>query len=382
MTKIIKISTWAVALMTIMLLDSSCNEDFQWPSSSDNTDTIKIVNKFIADNMEQYYLWYNDMPDKDYKKETDPFAYFKSLLYKDDKWSYITNDYENMEKSTLGKEKTFGYSIVFGKFNNVDAYFAVLQYVNPNTAADKAGLIRGDIIIGINGQDITDKNYMQLINNDQLTLNMGILSPQGISKGRSVTLISETSDIHPVLLRQVTVINSHKIGYIVYNKFAESYHDEIDEAFQYFSNEGISDLVIDLRYNQGGDLSAARRMCSSVAPLDVVNNKKILVNIEWNDKLQKYFKENNRTDELKVDFDPTVPTKLGLKRLFVLTGESTASASELTIMGLEPYIDVVVIGVNTVGKYVGSITLQPKVKKNGEWVINETIYLGLTTDHV
>jgi C-terminal processing protease CtpA/Prc len=102
-----------------------------------------------------------------------------------------------------------------------------------------------------------------------------------------------------------------------------------------------------------------------------VDNKSTLVSYQWNDKYQAYWISKDRQDQLGVKFDPNVPVKLGLSKVYVLTGRGTASASELTICGLEPYMDVIIVGDTTYGKYTASITIKPE-----DWYDNESDYAG------
>ena len=99
--------------------------------------------------MEDIYLWYKDMPDIHPNSETDPKVFYKKLLYKDDKWSYITNDATSLTNSFAGVETTFGYQLAFYNTSlNSNEYFAVVEYVNDNTPASLAGISRGDYFVG------------------------------------------------------------------------------------------------------------------------------------------------------------------------------------------------------------------------------------------
>ncbi|HDR51193.1 MAG TPA: hypothetical protein ENN90_06165, partial [Mariniphaga anaerophila] len=98
----------------------------------------------------------------------------------------------------------------------------------------------------------------------------------------------------------------------------------------------------------------------------VVNSNSTLVTYQWNDKYQNYWKSNRRTDQIEVDFISNTKVQMGLNKLYILTGGGTASASELSITGLKPYMDVVTVGETTYGKYTGSITLKPEFYYDNE----------------
>ncbi len=324
--------------------------------------TLKI-NKFIETSMKDIYLWYDEMPDVDINYEEDPEAYFYKLLYEDDKWSYITNDIGSFENSLEGVETSYGYSLAFGLFSNTEDVFAIVEYVYEGTPASKAGLKRGDIIIQMDGGAITKDNYTDLLYASSITITLGELDGNTIyAKEPTVSMVAEELTLNPVLIKKVIGYGGHKVGYLFYAQYISDFTPSLDEAFQYFQSEGITDLIIDLRYNPGGQIYAAQYLCSSVAPVGTVNNNSTLVTLQWNDKYQDYFEQNRNlySGYTEALFTDTVAVKLGLDELYILTGSGTASASELTITGLSPYMNVTTVGDTTYGKYTASITVKPE----------------------
>jgi carboxyl-terminal processing protease len=364
-----KIKHWSPLILITFLFFAGCKKEVlpaDEPVKEKAPVLTQKINGFIKDVMTDVYLWNDKLPVIDILYETNSKAYFKKLLYSEDKWSYITDDITAFEQSLQGIEKTYGYSLAFGRFTDATGtptgnYFGIVEYVYPNTPASKAGFSRGDIIVKLNGGDITRDNYMSLLSGASISVTKGILISQSISTGETFTLIAEELHLDPVLMYKIIERDGHKIGYLLYLQYISSYNSSsLYTAFQYFKDNQITDLVLDLRYNGGGYTSAAQYLTSSIAPLNIVNNNNVLVYYQWNDKYQAYYTSKDAKEELEIKFDPAVPVKLGLSKVTVLTGSGTASASELTICGLEPYMDVILVGDTTYGKYTASITIKPE----------------------
>ncbi len=361
-----KITLFWVLILFIII---GCKED-PLPDPDPDPEPIKEqapaltrkINKFIKDAMEDVYLWTSEVPDIDHRYEFDSKAFFKKLVYIEDKWSYVTDDIQSLLESFEGVETSFGYSLAFGRFSNTGNIFAIVEFVYPDTPASEAGLKRGDIIVLNNGDDMTDANYRELLNAGIINISLGILGQGGISvDSKVISMTARKLKLDPVLIADVVEHEGHKIGYLFYAQFITDFNSSLDSAFQFFTDEGITDLVVDLRYNPGGYTSAAQHFCSSVAPLSAVNTKSTLVTFRWNEKYQRYWESNNVTSQLQIRFVDNTRIKMGLNRIFFLTGRGTASASELCITGLIPYMqEVVLIGESTYGKYTGSITIQPE----------------------
>ncbi len=326
--------------------------------------TIKI-NEFIEAVMTDVYFWYKEVPDIDIRYEFDSKAYFDKLLATEDKWSFVTEDAKKLEDSFEGKETSYGWSLAFGRFTDqsgspTGSLFALVEFVYPDTPADKAGAKRGDMIFEINGADITEKNYLSLLSSDNLTFTYGQYGSAGITNVKTGNMVALELNLDPVQFKKIIEHGGRKIGYLFYAQYISNYNSSLDAALQYFIDNQITDLVLDLRYNPGGTTVAAQHLCSSLAPVADVNAEKRLVNFQWNDKYQKYWQDKNNQEQLGINFVKSVPLKMGLTKLYVLTGPGTASASELTITGLKPYMNVRTLGETTYGKYTASITLKPE----------------------
>ncbi|MDD4424844.1 MAG: S41 family peptidase [Mariniphaga sp.] len=336
----------------------------QDPVNEDEQETTELtikINRFIQYVMKDIYLWSSQLPPIDIRYEPDPKDYFDKLLFKEDKWSYITDDIIALEKSFNGVETTFGYSLAFGRFIDTQDIFAVVEYVYPGTPAANAGLKRGDLIFLMNSAPVNMNNYLDLLYARTLAVTFGKYSEDlGIHDIKDVSMEARELNLDPVLISDVIEHEGHKIGYLFYTQYIQKYNASLDSAFKLFLDEDISALVIDLRYNPGGVVTAAQYLCSSVAPLSVVNGEKTLVTYQWNDKYQYIWKFTNNRPQVEEKFMATTTYQLGLNKIYFLTGDGTASASELTITGLRPYMQVITVGETTYGKYTGSWTIKPE----------------------
>lgn len=363
-SKLKVLSRTLLLLMLISVVVVSCT-DVPEPEPEDKNpkapaETI-AVNEFVEAVMKDVYLWYAAVPDIDINYEFDTKAYFEKLLHYEDKWSFITDDVKKLEESFEGIETSYGWSLGFGRFYDTKTIFAVVEYVYPNTPAASAGLKRGDIIFSMNGNDITDDNYMDLLNSTNLSISFGQYGTSGISNVQTLSMNALKLNLDPVQFSSIIEHGGHKIGYLFYAQYIDNYNSSIDAVLQNFVDNQVTDVVLDLRYNPGGTTVAAQHLCSSLAPLDVVNGEKNLVKFQWNNKYQEYWISKNNQSQLGITFLNSVPVKMGLTKLYVITGKGTASASELTITGLKPYMSqLTTVGDTTYGKYTASITLKPE----------------------
>ncbi len=144
----------------------------------------------------------------------------------------------------------------------------------------------------------------------------------------------------------------------MYNGFTGIFDEALNEAFVMFKSAGVTDLVVDLRYNPGGSTETAVDLGSMITGQFT---GEVFYTEQWNSQIQAEL-EATQPESLIHRFNQKISTgdaitSLGLNRVYVITTLSTASASELLINGLEPYIDVIQIGERTTGKFQASTTL-------------------------
>lgn len=350
---------------------ASCHEQDDILTEVDSNDTPEAgsneqVNNWISEHMEQYYYWNTSLPVESDPGQ-DPEDYFHSLLYSSDKFSFISDDAKTLMEEFSGTSLAVGYSPAFGKFDGSDQVFIIVEYVYPGSSAAIKGLKRGDIILEINGQTLNTSNYYNLYKQQNAyTLGLGKTEGGTISKaGVNYSITPGYINTDPVVHWEIKEKNGVKIGYLAYVEFItgdkDAFLKSIDDIFTEMKTQGVSELVLDLRYNPGGEISAAKHLANAIAPLSVTSAKEVFVKFEYNEGLENYYreKEGDNSDNISLRFGDN-PNNLGIDRVVFLTTSGSASASELIINGLEPYMEVVTIGEPTYGKFYGSYVIYDK----------------------
>lgn len=366
-------------LLIGLLVPVGCDDDddekqIEFPTVTEDIE----IQDFIWQGLNLFYLWQENVPKLDDSKIIDqteyvnflkgnpnPDDFFESLIYNRetvDKWSWIVDDYIELENSFAGVSKSNGVDFGLVLFSGSNDIFGYVRMILPNSDASDKNIKRGDIFTTVNGETLNLSNYADLLFNsdmDTYTLDLSeITNNTVVPTGVSVALTKFEYTENPVFITKTFIENGHKIGYLMYNSFTANFDDELNDAFLYFKNEAITDLILDFRYNPGGRVSTAGSLASMVTGQF---NGQLFTMERWNSKLQKEIEDsnpewltNNFSD--KMDNGNTI-NSLNLNKVHIIITGSSASASELVINGLNPYIDVVTVGEKSVGKYVASVTL-------------------------
>ena len=360
-------------LFLFSLLFTSCFED-----NDDNGALASEINDFVWKGMNAAYLYKQEIPDLDNDRFNDSEEYasylndytspenlFESLIYERDnidKFSLIVDNYIELEQYLSGVSLSNGlnYGLVYLPNSN-NEIFGYVRYVNNGSAADLANINRGDIFRSIDNIPLSIDNYSDLLSQEIYTVNFASYlnnDTEDISDD-----IIELNDIN-IELQKVPLIKNPvhhystldysggKIGYLMYNQFVSNYDDYLKTIFSEFKSNSVDELILDLRYNPGGSINSAIVLASLITGQfenEIFNTE------QWNNDIQDYWINNN--PEYLINRFTTFQSSLNLSRVFILTTRSSASASELIINCLKPYIDVVQIGTPTYGKYQASVTL-------------------------
>ena len=339
------------------------------PSDSAQVSETQAINNWIRTQMSIYYFWDFLVPDTA-PDEVDPEVFFESMLESEDIFSYISNDAKSLTEGLNGVSYEAGYSPAFGRFNGSNDVFIIVEFVYPGTPAEEAGIERGDLILAINGETLTIENYLSLFYSEgPSALSMGSYVYDDETNQGSIAQTEEiisvekaVLELNPVVYTNTYEYGSDKIGYMFYSRFLNGENNQfietLNSAFTDLKNEGITELVIDLRYNPGGRVSAARNMANAIVPQANAQKEDVFVSYKYNSFLQDYYSDQQgpNSPNLRLNFNNSGFT-FGLDRVYFLTTNSSASASELIIHGLDPYMDVYSIGENTFGKFYGSFVI-------------------------
>jgi len=335
------------------------------------------VHDFVWKGLNMYYLWKDDVPNLadnrfDSQKEkysffrnySNPENLFENLLFQrnvTDRFSIIYEDYNVLEQVLSGTDKNNGVDYrLYLASENSNKVVGWVRYILPNSDASGKNIKRGDFFYAVNGTELNPQNYLSLLSQDSYVLNLANYDNGNFTpNGQSVSLTKQEYSENPVYYYNVYSVGAHKIGYLVYNGFYGDYDIELNDAFGYFKAQGITNLVLDLRYNSGGLISSATHLASMITGQF---NNQIFAKQQWNSQIEDFYVSSGRKEELINRFTDKLKNgqpinHLYLNEICILTTSSTASASELVINGLAPYINVIQIGQTTTGKNVGSITV-------------------------
>lgn len=330
---------------------------------------------FFAYNiMSDVYLWKSEIESslKNWKVSDDAIKKVDEIRYKVgntyiDKWTQLTDDYNSFISSVDGTvTTTYGYDFqLYYKDNTRTTLVAVILYTYPGSPAEKAGLKRGDVIFTVDGKNITIDNYADLLFYSSKA-EFAVLNEQGNGLDK-ITMTAVNMYENPVLMSKVFDCGEKKVGYLVYLSFTLDSCEDLIKAAKYFKEQGVTELILDLRYNGGGYVFTENVMASLFAPQVNVKAKDVFQTEIWNQEYMDYYKQHKidlntyfstqhtiEHNGKKYSFD-TTDDNIGLNKIYALVGTGSASASESILVGLLPYIDIEIIGEKTHGKYCSGI---------------------------
>ena len=312
-----------------------------------NCSSVVSQNLWVRDVLNDYYYWYQFLPPSSAANPssfTSPEAYLEAVRYRpiDNSYSYIT--------SAAANESFYDDSqvIKYGFTNSVRSTDILVIEVWTGSPADEAGLQRGDRILEVNGTNVashvSNGTLGTAFGPDTIGQTASIVFEKPSGERKSATMVKRLTTIPTVSLTRVVEQDGRKIGYLFFRNFVRPSVAALNDAFAALKAAGATELIIDIRYNGGGLVDVATHLASLIGGTRTAGQ--VLINWEHNDKVGPQLNKVTR-------FNDAPEQTLNLQRLVVITTRSSASASELIINALRPYMPVAVIGDTTYGKPVG-----------------------------
>ncbi len=323
----------------------SCGGGSSTPAAASAQCDLDSRQSWLRGHMLDSYFWSGASPNPEPAAYDTLQKYFDALRYAGagavpaDRWSYISDSASYNQ--FFGEGRTMGYGLFV---NGLELQLPLkVRFIEAQSPAATQGLVRGDVILAINGRsaaDIVAANDFTVLGpaREGDTLSVQLATAAG---SRTLTLTAATYALTPVpVSRVLTLSNGVKAGYLVLKDFISQAEAPLAAAFSEFRSAGATELILDLRYNGGGRISTSNLLASLVA--GGAHNGQLFTRLSYS--AQQAARNTNYV---------FAATDTGFARVVVLTGERTCSASELVVNGLKPYVNVVTVGAQSCGKPFG-----------------------------
>ncbi len=335
----------------------------------DEQGSTALENFFLRSWTDELYLWYDEVQDRNPNSFSSTAQYFDLLKTSDltpsgrpkDNFHFTQNTEEYLTETVSGL--IFGYGISFGFSSLNTPRDMFVRDVVPGSPAALAGVTRGMTLLLVDGADFVNGN-------DVATLNAGlfpgvageshnfVFRPAGSDEGVAFDIVSGNIDAVPVKAERVISTSSGDVGYIHFNSHIAPAEASLLESFQNMQDAGVTDLVLDMRYNGGGLLYMAGEVAYMIA--GDASSDSTFYRLDANDKRPAGEEIPFPSQSLGFDSDRLAGgvdlPSLDLSTVYILSTSSTCSASEAVINGLQGIgVEVILIGDTTCGKPYGFV---------------------------
>ena len=307
--------------------------------------SIEHRRRWVEEGMRDYYLFADRVPPIRLEEYASDEAVLAALRVEPpDRYSYLSD--EGRYDALFEEGVTFGFGWHFVRTDPDTLRFSRLT---PGSPAARAGIVRGERLLTINGLSLSDFYALSAAESDRLlglpdtptTLTLGVETLAG--ERREVTLRSERFPLVTVEKVGVAEHAGTRVGYLRFASFLETSRAELDEAFATLAAGNVRELVLDLRYNGGGRVDVAADLAGGIGGGTLAG--KTFAHFRYNASYAAFDREFPFGQRFAA---------LDLSRVFVLTTAGTCSSSELVINSLAPFMEVVTIGRTTCGKPFGT----------------------------
>ena len=301
---------------------------------------------FVRDTLQELYLWYRDVPDLNPSRYDSPEQYLEAARYRqlDTSFSYITSRAAN---DSFFSDSQF---VGLGLSTTVTGGEMRILQVFDGSPAEEAGLERGariDVIDGVPVASLIERGAIgSAFGPAQVGLPVSLEFQRRSGERRTAVVRKRAVTIPTVSLTRVFDVDGRKVGYLFFRNFVRPSVSALDEAFATLKQAGVTELVLDLRYNGGGLVDVAVHLASLIGGSTL--RDQVFAESRHNDR-------NRRLNETRRFTNPA--QALRLDRVVVIATQASASASELVVNGLRPFLPVVIVGDRTYGKPVGQYAL-------------------------
>ncbi len=308
------------------------------------TCAIPLQNQFVYQTMQDIYLWYQEIPDLNPSGFLSPEALLEAIRFAPlDRFSYIDLAADDQAFLEAGQFVGFGFR------SRTEETEVVILDVFEGGPADAAGMVRGSRILEVDGVPIADVlaagSFSESLGpaEEGFEVSFRFGNPDGSVV--TDTLAKEVVSIPPVTATRIFEVNGAPTGYLVFRNFVDTGVPQLTEAFADFRAAGVRQVIVDLRYNTGGLVRVLEHFGDLLGGR--IADNQVLLTYQFNDK---------NTAMNQSLFIEQRAESMDLQRVVFITTPSSASASEMLINGLDPFVtDLVTVGDVTFGKPVGQL---------------------------
>lgn len=354
-------NTTIIAAATCLLW--ACGKDND-PATPNGPVTNAEVNRWILDSMSYFYYWKDGLPATP-DASAEATAWFGQLKNTADRFSIIYDP-------AVPASYPAGLRSIYGMEATVIAYpkapggaLGVVQLVQPGSPAASKELKRGQLFTRINGTLLSTGNaaslMSKLVTDKEADLTMATLGTDGAITETTVQKVTAGGITQEPAIQQSVVLNTTpKTAYLCFNYFDDTQSAVLLQTFSAFKQQGVQQLVLDLRYSPGGSTAMAAILTALIG--NHIDAGSIFAKYIGNNRLGSRTMTFAQTMALPesgtaVTFSQVKPIQLQLSKVYILTGPHTASAAEMIVNNLKPYTNIVQIGSTTLGKDEGMITI-------------------------